>query len=104
MFQNLQGTFHQTAPAAARRAHQPPGPGGLRLARGGAEKLQADPRPHLALAGNFVNVHNLFVKASGVLGHAPSTKIVQFSRLSDRFRLSIHLPPKSLWVAEAHSS
>ena len=28
----------------------------------------------------------------------------QFSRLSDRFRLSIHLPPKSLWVAEAHSS
>ena len=54
MFQNLQGTFHQTAPAAARRAHQPPGPGGLRLARGGAEKLQADPRPHLAFAGKSV--------------------------------------------------
>ena len=52
-FDPFQGAVHQAAPAAARRAHQPPGPGGLRLARGGAEELQADPRPHLALAGNY---------------------------------------------------
>ena len=49
----FQSTLHKTTPAANGRAHEPPGLGGLRLAGGGAEKLQADSGAHLALPGNF---------------------------------------------------